>query len=121
MSSVCDGTHTDAPTVGPTAALSIVRTAAGWATAIDPVTCDRSERSDLPRRKVKGPRRLPTQRPEIPRYVRSLRKLDRVTDVAENRGDLAAQENEGDDRDDRDEREDQRVLGETLALVLTTE
>ena len=32
-----------------------------------------------------------------------------------------AQEDEGDDRDDGDEREDQRVLGETLAFLVTIE
>ena len=40
-------------------------------------------------------------------------------DRAQDRADLAAQEDEGDDRDDRDEREDQRVLRETLSVVLT--
>ena len=47
--------------------------------------------------------------------------LDRVTDVAENLRDLAAQEDEGDDRDDRDQGEDQRVLRETLTLLLAAE
>src|SRR5689334_16390837 len=35
--------------------------------------------------------------------------------------DLGAQEDQGDDRDDGDEREDQRVLGETLALLVLRE
>src|SRR5262245_41889474 len=48
-------------------------------------------------------------------------ELDRVTDVAEDRRDLAAQEDEGDDRDDRDEGEDQRVLRETLAFLVPTD
>ena len=43
-----------------------------------------------------------------------------MTDVAEDGRDLAAEENEGDDRDDGDEREDQRVLGQTLALLVPT-
>jgi len=47
--------------------------------------------------------------------------LDRAADGAQDLADLAAQEDEGDDRDDRDEREDQRVLGETLALVIAME
>src|SRR3954451_22199269 len=46
--------------------------------------------------------------------------LDRRADGRQDLGDLAAQEDQGDDRDDRDEREDQRVLGETLALLLVT-
>src|SRR5687768_17298765 len=45
-------------------------------------------------------------------------ELDRVADVAEDRRDLAAQEDEGDDRDDCDEREDQRVLRESLAFLV---
>ena len=44
--------------------------------------------------------------------------LDRVADRAQDRADLAAQEDQGDDRDDRDEGEDQRVLGETLAFLV---
>ena len=48
-------------------------------------------------------------------------RLDRVADRAQDRADLAAQEDEGDDRDDRDEGEDQRVLGETLAFVVVAE
>src|SRR6476646_12242199 len=47
--------------------------------------------------------------------------LDRVADVAQDGADLAAQEDEGDDRDDRDEGEDQRVLRETLAVLVTME
>ena len=42
---------------------------------------------------------------------------DRVQDAR----DLVAQEDKGDDRDDGDEREDQRVLGETLALLVLAE
>src|SRR5215211_4384919 len=44
--------------------------------------------------------------------------LDRLADRAQDRLDVAAQENEGDDRDDRDEGEDQRVLRETLAFLV---
>src|SRR5262245_833747 len=50
-----------------------------------------------------------------------VRSLDGRADAAEDLRDLPAQEDQGDDRDDRDEREDQRVLGETLALVLALE
>ena len=46
-------------------------------------------------------------------------RLDRVADRAQDRADLAAEEDEGDDRDDRDEGEDQRVLGETLTFVVS--
>src|SRR5204862_5756335 len=47
--------------------------------------------------------------------------LDGIADRAQDLADLAAQEDEGDDRDDGDEREDQRVLGETLALLVLRE
>src|SRR5439155_1396168 len=47
-------------------------------------------------------------------------RLDGIADVAQDRRDLAAEEDEGDDRDDGDEREDQRVLGQTLALLVPT-
>src|SRR4051812_6980431 len=40
--------------------------------------------------------------------------LDRRADLAQDRADLVAEEDQGNDRDDRDEGEDQRVLGETL-------
>src|SRR4051812_2806204 len=53
--------------------------------------------------------------------VRAAGWLDRRADVRQDRRDLAAEEDEGDDRDDGDEREDQRVLGETLALLVLTE
>jgi hypothetical protein len=46
-------------------------------------------------------------------------RLDRVADVAKDLADLPAKEDERDDRDDRDEGEDQRVLGETLAFLVT--
>src|SRR3954471_22246915 len=52
--------------------------------------------------------------------VFELRELDRVTDVAQDARDLAAQEDEGDDCDDRDEGEDQRVLCESLAFLVPT-
>src|SRR3954453_13278689 len=45
-------------------------------------------------------------------------QLDRRADLVKDRRDLAAQEDEGDNRDNRDEGEDQRVLGETLALLV---
>ena len=44
--------------------------------------------------------------------------LDRAADLAQDRADLVAQEDQRDDRDDGDEREDQRVLGEALALLV---
>src|SRR5215210_5841692 len=47
-------------------------------------------------------------------------RLDRAADLAQDGADLSAEEDEGDDRDDRDEGEDQRVLGETLAVLVTT-
>src|SRR5712691_8174002 len=47
-------------------------------------------------------------------------ELDRATDLAEDRADLVAQEDQGDDRNDRDEGEDQRVLRETLAFLVPT-
>src|SRR5688572_21091784 len=53
--------------------------------------------------------------------VRSGRRLDRRPDRAQDRADLGAQENQGNDRDDRDEGEDQRVLRETLALLVAPE
>jgi hypothetical protein len=46
------------------------------------------------------------------------RASDRAADLAEDRADLLAQEDEGDNRDDRDEGKDQRVLGETLAFLI---
>src|SRR6185503_12260510 len=49
------------------------------------------------------------------------RKLDRLADRAQRGADLGAKEDERDDRHDRDEREDQRVLGETLAFLVTIE
>ena len=59
-----------------------------------------------------------TERPPVraggPCGQRSARpSADRAQDLR-----LAAQEDQGDDRDDGDEREDQRVLGETLALLV---
>src|SRR5712691_9065386 len=48
-------------------------------------------------------------------------RLDGVADVAEDLGDLAAEEDECDDRDDRDEGEDQGVFSEALALVFATD
>src|SRR6266446_751444 len=65
------------------------------------------------------PRRFVFQRELLPARA-VCRGLDRVADVAEDRRDLAAEEDEGDDRDDGDEREDQRVLGQTLALLVPT-
>src|SRR5674536_17398 len=47
--------------------------------------------------------------------------LDRAADGAEDRADLAAEEDQGDDRHDRDEGEDQCVLGEPLALLVANE
>jgi hypothetical protein len=44
-------------------------------------------------------------------------QLDRGADLAQDRADLVAEEDEGDDRDDRDQGEDQRVLREALALL----
>src|SRR3954462_9172002 len=61
-----------------------------------------------------GPRRH--RRSESTRQI----LLDRGADLAQDRGDLAAQEDQGDDRNDGDEGEDQRVLGETLAFLVTT-
>src|SRR6266436_3824353 len=48
-------------------------------------------------------------------------RLDRVAHVAQDRRDLAAQENEGNDRDDGDQGEDQGVLSEALALFVATD
>src|SRR5919108_5478285 len=48
-------------------------------------------------------------------------RLDRVAHRAQDLADLAAQEDEGHDRDDRDEREDQRVLRETLAILVAAD
>src|SRR5215210_455331 len=50
----------------------------------------------------------------------SFERLDRGADLAQDRADLSTEEDQGDDRDDRDEGEDQRVLGETLAFLVTT-
>src|SRR4051812_30875585 len=50
-----------------------------------------------------------------------LLSLDRGAHVVKDVRDLAAQEDQGDDRDDGDEREDQRVLRETLALLVLVE
>src|SRR3954447_17868866 len=52
--------------------------------------------------------------------VRSGSRSDRAADLAEDRADLTTQEDECDDRDDRDEGEDQRVLGETLPVLVPT-
>src|SRR6478752_2299038 len=60
------------------------------------------------------------RRPRRSYPISSERRLDRRTDLAQDGADLAAQEDEGDDRDDRDQGEDQRVLRETLALLVTT-
>jgi hypothetical protein len=43
---------------------------------------------------------------------------DRSADLAQDRADLVAQEDQRQDGDDRDQGEDQRVLRETLALVI---
>ena len=59
------------------------------------------------------------RRPEGPAVCHLVSsELDRVADRAQDRADLAAQEDEGDDRDDRDQGEDQRVLRETLAFLV---
>src|SRR5215210_497501 len=50
----------------------------------------------------------------------SFERLDRGADLAQDRADLPTEEDQGDDRDDGDEGEDQRVLGETLAFLVTT-
>src|SRR3954451_16560760 len=47
--------------------------------------------------------------------------LDGRADRVEDRADLAAQEDQGDDRDDGDQREDEGVLGETLAFVIVAD
>src|SRR5262245_15459979 len=44
--------------------------------------------------------------------------LDRRADRRQDLGDLAAEEDQGDDRHDRDEGEDQRVFRETLAVLV---
>ena len=46
------------------------------------------------------------------------RSLDRVADGAQDPRDLLAKEDQRDDRDDGDEGKDQRVLGETLAVLV---
>src|SRR6266446_2913749 len=43
-----------------------------------------------------------------------------MADVADDRRDLPAKEDQGDDRNDRDEGEDQGVFGQSLALVART-
>ena len=47
--------------------------------------------------------------------------LDGLADRAQDRADLAAEEDQGDDRDDGDEGEDQRVLGEALAFLIAAD
>src|SRR5688572_15953481 len=49
------------------------------------------------------------------------KKLDGLADRVQDAGDLATQEDKGDDRHDGDEGKDQRVLGETLAFLISTE
>jgi hypothetical protein len=44
-----------------------------------------------------------------------------VPDVAQDVADLATEEDERDDREDRDESEDQRVLRESLAVLIADE
>src|SRR3954469_314579 len=58
--------------------------------------------------------------PAMPAAFGSRGRLDRGTHLVEDAGDLAPQEDEGDDRDDGDEGEDQRVLRETLAVLVAT-
>src|SRR5207253_215050 len=76
-----------------------------------------------PGRHVHGPE---TREPPGPVRLRRFRftsgwaQLDRVADLAEDRADRGAQEEQGDDRNDRDEGEDQRVLRETLAFLVTS-
>src|SRR6266850_113495 len=67
-----------------------------------------------------GLRRVPTG-PRFPSDRVPEGTLDRAADRAENRADLVAQEDQGDDRNDRDEGEDQRVLRETLAFLVAAE
>ncbi len=43
-----------------------------------------------------------------------------MADVADDRRDLAAKEDQGDDRNDRDEGEDQGVFGQSLAIFAGT-
>src|SRR5437879_5181196 len=47
--------------------------------------------------------------------------LDRVADLAQDRADLVAQEDQRDDGNDGDQGEDQRVLGEALAVFVAAE
>src|ERR1700694_5750052 len=47
--------------------------------------------------------------------------LDGAADGAQHLADLAAEEDKGDDREDRDQGEDQRVLRESLALLIANE
>src|SRR5918997_1434772 len=49
------------------------------------------------------------------------RDLDGRADLAQDRADLAAEEDQGDDRDDRDQGEDQCVLGQALALLVAAD
>src|SRR5215210_3834305 len=65
------------------------------------------------------PRQANRRLPKAP-AVESFERLDRGADLAQDRADLSTEEDQGDDRDDRDEGEDQRVLGETLAFLVTT-
>jgi len=61
-------------------------------------------------------------RPPDPVARRSVAlELDARADGVEDPRDLAAQEEQRNDRDDRDQGKDQRVLGETLALLVGAE
>src|SRR5712671_4539598 len=94
---------------------------------VEPQACsDRTKRGGRNKSAAVGPRRMlcPTvtgeaDRSAPPRVLANpgfAFQLDRVADVAQDRRDLAAQEDECDDRDDGDEGKNQRVFRETLTL-----
>ena len=57
----------------------------------------------------------------VHRAGRSRLGLERVAEFAQDRADLSAEEEQRDDREDRDQGKDQRVLRESLALLVAME
>src|SRR5450756_559002 len=86
-----------------------------------PIHCDLDPRERTPGR-WKGPAPGKNRRAagSIPAALQTV-TLDRVADGAQDRLDLPAEEDQSDDREDRDQGEDQRVLRESLALLLSDE
>src|SRR6478609_3859959 len=81
----------------------------------------RSRRSGSPGRRIPGNKKPPGPEGSGGFGVAVETRLDRAADLRQDRADLRPEEDQGDDRDDRDEREDQRVLRETLALLVPTD